>query len=397
MRPGCPQIRGGRPVPDGLRFVFNSQSFPSMPRFLPRFPLSLSLGLSLAAVAHAQGPARGGQAALPSIENLQTALTLTAAQAAQISPLLAEVAAAQKNADDLRAIYNTLRGTLVENAGASLNDPQKAQLAQLLAGPGARGGRGGGGAPGPAADQPASRTDPNSLTAHEQLLAKRLQGKIDVYVEGDSIARRWGTSDAAYKDYLANWNQNFFGWNVADFGWGADTLQNILWRLDNGELDGVNPKVIVFLGGTNNVGMQPGDDAKAADIARGIKAVLTRFQQKAPGATVILTGICPRNNSPQLYAFIKKINTIVATYADGKKVRYLDVNNQLADANGIFLPGMMNTDNLHPGVKGYQVWADGLKPILTELLGPPAKEDHAPPPSADPSATAPRAGVAGGG
>ena len=58
---------------------------------------------------------------------------------------------------------------------------------------------------------------------------------------------------------------------------------------------------------------------------------------------------------------------------------------------------MMNSDNLHPDVKGYQVWADGLKPILTELLGPPAKEDHAPPPTGDPSATAPRAGAAGGG
>jgi len=53
---------------------------------------------------------------------------------------------------------------------------------------------------------------------------------------------------------LANWNKNFFGWNAADFGWGADKTQNILWRLDNGELDGVNPKVIVLLAGTNNVG-----------------------------------------------------------------------------------------------------------------------------------------------
>jgi hypothetical protein len=120
--------------------------------------------------------------------------------------------------------------------------------------------------------------------------------------------------------------------------------------------------------------------------ASGIKAVLTRFQQKAPGATVILTAIFPRNNNPQLYAFIKKINAIVATYADGKKVRYLDMNDKLADANGNLFPGMMNTDSLHPDVKGYQVWADGLKPILSELLGPPAKEDFAPPPSADPSA-----------
>ncbi len=358
-----------------------------------RFFASLSLGLSLAVFASGQPRGTGlpaaTLAALPDLATLKTALTLTNVQAAQIGPLLAEIAAAQKDSADKLAIFNTLRGTLVENAGASLTDPQKAQLAQLLTGPGARGGRGGGG--GPAADQPAPRTDDNSRFAHEQHLVKRTQGKIDVYVEGDSIARRWGTSDVAYAKYLANWKENFFGWNVADFGWGADTLQNILWRLDNGELDGVNPKVIVFLGGTNNVGGAPGSDAKAEEIARGIKAVLTRFQQKAPGATVILTAIFPRNNNAQLYAFTKKINAIVATYADGKKVRYLDVNDKLADANGALLPGMMNNDNLHPDVKGYQVWADGLKPILTELLGPPAKEDHAPLPTGDPSASRPAA------
>src|SRR5690349_6865348 len=86
------------------------------------------------------------------------------------------------------------------------------------------------------ADLPAPRTDQNSITAHEQLLQKAKQGRIDIYFEGDSIVRRWGATD--YPDYLANWKQNFFGWNAADFGWGADRIQNILWRLKNGELDG---------------------------------------------------------------------------------------------------------------------------------------------------------------
>ncbi len=72
--------------------------------------------------------------------------------------------------------------------------------------------------------------------------------------------------------------------------------------------------------------------------------------------------------------------------ADGKTIRYLNVNDKLADKDGILLDGMMNTDRLHPDIKGYHVWADGLKPIFTELLGPPAKEDHAPPPTGDPSA-----------
>jgi lysophospholipase L1-like esterase len=235
------------------------------------------------------------------------------------------------------------------------------------------------------ADQPAPREDVNSQLAHEQLLEKAKKGGIDIYFEGDSITRRWGATD--YPVLLANWNTNFFGWNAADFGWGADQIQNILWRLENGELDGVNPKIIVLLAGVNNVGSWPGDDAKVEDITRGIKAVLAVCQQKAPEATIILTAIFPRNDNMAVIPTINKINDNLAQLADGKKIRFLNVNDRLADKDGKLFDGIMNAgDKLHPTIKGYQVWADGLKPIFTELLGPPAKTDHAPPPTGDPSA-----------
>src|SRR5437868_6641307 len=125
-----------------------------------------------------------------------------------------------------------------------------------------------------AADQPVPRTDANSQLAHTDLVAKAKQGGVDVYFIGDSITLRWGTSDAAYRDMLANWTANFHGWNAGDFGWGADRIEHMLWRLQNGELDGVHPKVFVILAGTNNVGREPGDDAKIADITAGIKALL---------------------------------------------------------------------------------------------------------------------------
>ena len=211
------------------------------------------------------------------------------------------------------------------------------------------------------------------------------KGGIDIYFEGDSITRRWGATD--YPHLLANWNTNFFGWNAADFGWGADQIQNILWRLENGELDGVNPKIIVLLAGINNVGSWPGDDAKVEDITRGMKAVLAVCQQKAPEATIILTAIFPRNDNMAVIPTINKINDNLAQLADGKKIRFLNVNDKLADKDGRLFDGMMNAgDKLHPTVKGYQVWADGLKPIFTELLGAPAMTDHAPPPTGDPSA-----------
>ncbi|HYV39042.1 MAG TPA: GDSL-type esterase/lipase family protein [Gemmataceae bacterium] len=237
------------------------------------------------------------------------------------------------------------------------------------------------------ADKPAPRTDANSKLAHEQMLANLKKGRIDVYFAGDSITRRWRATD--YPQFLANWNENFFGWNAANYGWGADNIQNILWRLQNGELEGVHPKVIVLLAGTNNVGSAPASDAKVADITKGIKAVLDTMREKAPKATIILMGILPRNDGPKATAVmpsINKINDNIAKFADGKTIRYLNINDKLADKDGKLLEGMTG-DRLHLSLKGYQVWADALKPLLTELLGPPAKEDHAPPPTGDPSAT----------
>ena len=233
------------------------------------------------------------------------------------------------------------------------------------------------------ADRPSPRTDPVSLAAHQQLLDKRTRGRIDVYFEGDSIVRRWGATD--YPDLLANWNENFHGWNAADFGWGADRTENILWRLENGELDGVNPKVIVLLAGTNNVGKEAVDEPAAAEIVRGVKAIIAACRTKAPDATIVLTAIFPRNDNMAVVPAIQRINRELATLADGHHLRFLDVNDRLADKDGRLVDGVMNErDKLHPTLKGYQIWADALKPILRELLGAPAATDMAPPPTGIP-------------
>src|SRR5688572_24638043 len=166
------------------------------------------------------------------------------------------------------------------------------------------------------ANEPVARTDQNSMIAHAQLLEKTKRGRIDIYFEGDSITRRWGATD--YPELLANWKQNFFGWNAANFGWGADTTQNILWRLHNGELDGVNPKVIVLLAGTNNVGNRlPADEAaRVEDVTRGLKAIVDTMRIKAPKATIILTGIFPRNDNIDVMRMINRINENLARLAD---------------------------------------------------------------------------------
>jgi lysophospholipase L1-like esterase len=162
----------------------------------------------------------------------------------------------------------------------------------------------------------------------------------------------------------------------------------VLWRLTNGELDKVNPKVIVVMAGTNNLGGRVpagGEETRVNEIIEGHKAILALCREKAPGAVIILMGVTPRNDTSSAQALVDRVNEKLARLADGKKVRYLNINDKLADKDGKFLAGM-SPDRLHLSIKGYQVWADALKPVLTELLGQPAKEDLAPPPTGDPSA-----------
>ena len=240
-----------------------------------------------------------------------------------------------------------------------------------------------------ASSQAVPRIDANSMQAHAQLKDKARQGRIDVYFTGDSITRRWGTSDAQYRDLLANWRRNFFGWNAADFGWGGDTVQNVLWRLEDGEFDGVRPKVVVLMAGTNNIADTPRTaiDSRIVDeIASGIQAIVELVQHRAPDATIVVMGITPRfdrQGGPGLAPTIAATNARIGALADGRRVRFLDLNGALAAPDGAPRAGM-TVDGLHLTVAGYQVWADALKPILTEILGPPATTDHAPPPSGNP-------------
>jgi lysophospholipase L1-like esterase len=234
--------------------------------------------------------------------------------------------------------------------------------------------------------QAVARTDANSMRAHEQLLQKARSGRIDLYFLGDSITRRWGATD--YPQLLEHWNASFHGWNAGNFGWGGDKVENIVWRIENGEL-GVKPRVIVLMAGTNDVGNQvpaQGIDTAAAEISSRIGALLAAVRVRAPEATVILMGILPRADNPAVMPVINRINQRIAQLADGRRVRYLNINAGFMAADGSLLPGMMTGDQLHLALPGYRAWAAALNPLLIQLLGPREAEDHAPAPTGDPSA-----------
>lgn len=230
-------------------------------------------------------------------------------------------------------------------------------------------------------DEPVPRLDANSLEAHAELLEKTRKGRIDLYFLGDSITRRWGALD--YPHLLEHWKKTFFGWNAANFGWGGDTTRNILWRIRNGELDGVNPKVVVLMAGTNNLGRD-----SVGWIVEGIRAIVATVQEKAPGAHIILMGITPRGDNPVHRATIPLINQELAKLA-GDKVRFVDFGNRFLTARTGLSGLLLEADRVHLALPGYEAWADALRPHLLELLGPPAQEDSAPPPTGDPAARKP--------
>jgi lysophospholipase L1-like esterase len=162
-----------------------------------------------------------------------------------------------------------------------------------------------------------------------------------------------------------------------------------LWRLEQGELDCVNPKVVVLMIGTNNIGGRPPEnvEAQAEDVAQGVRAILDVVREKSPAAKVVLMGITARNDqgSTAVMPTVDKVNEKIAKFADGETVVYLNINDKLADEQGKLFDGVTE-DGLHLSIEGYQIWADALKPLFTQWLGPPAEVDQAPPASGVPQA-----------
>ncbi len=222
--------------------------------------------------------------------------------------------------------------------------------------------------PGPAGPEPADAAAPKRgddgamnadfLASHESFLRRGKAGPIGVLFLGDSITHRW--SQPNVQDL---WQQHFGQYAPANFGIEGDKTQHVLWRIDNGELTGIHPKVVVLLLGTNNIGY-PVDD-----IVKGDKKIVEEIHRRLPETKVLLLGIFPRGGDPNdpARAKIKAVNTQLARLDDGGKTRFLDFGDKFLDANG-GLPAEMMPDALHPSPKGYQIWADAMQPLLDTMM-----------------------------
>jgi lysophospholipase L1-like esterase len=207
--------------------------------------------------------------------------------------------------------------------------------------------------------------DPAWVKRHEHFVAQAKQGGIDILFMGDSITDFWRSRGSNV------WNQFYAPLHAANFGINGDRTQHVLWRMDNGELDGIHPKVVVLMIGTNNTGKER--DKKTprntpSQVIEGVTAVVNDIRTKLPGSKILLLAIFPRGDGgPEQQAQINEINPAIARLADGKIVTFLDIGPKFLDENGI-LPRTVMPDLLHPNEHGYQIWADAMNPTLDEMV-----------------------------
>ncbi len=199
---------------------------------------------------------------------------------------------------------------------------------------------------------------------HKQFLERARQGGIDLLFLGDSLAQGWG--DASQKDL---WKNYFEPYKAANFGLGGDRTQQVLWRISNGEIDGIAPKVIVLSIGTNNLWV--GDSAEK--IAAGINAIVQLLRQKLPKTRILLLGILLRRRKAARMKSARRSGSLMSVLqklADGANVRFIDAGSKLVDAAGNIDPDkdFYQPDHVHLKTKGYEILAVAIKPVLIEML-----------------------------
>lgn len=207
---------------------------------------------------------------------------------------------------------------------------------------------------------PDGRVNPGFIASHERFVKLAREGTAQLVFLGDSITAGWGKNQAI-------WDKAFGAYTPVNFGIGGDRTQHVLWRITNGELDGISPKAFVLMIGTNNAGSN-----SAEEIAGGVTVIVETIRAKQPQARILLLAVFPRGDKPtgKLNAANEKltqVNGIIAKLDDGKNVHFLDIGPQFPLIDGALSPEVM-PDFLHLSPVGYQIWADAIGPKLAELM-----------------------------
>lgn len=193
---------------------------------------------------------------------------------------------------------------------------------------------------------------------HQQVLDRAAQGNVDLILVGDSITHGWEGEGKTL------WDQYYAPRNAVNMGFSGDKTQNVLWRFDHGEIDGISPKLAVLMIGTNNC-----NDNTADEIADGIKAVCAGIRTKLPKTKILILAIFPRGEGASVQREKNaKASDLASQIADGKHIFYLNINDKFLEPDGT-LPKDVMPDLLHPNEKGYKIWAEAIEPTVKKLMG----------------------------
>jgi lysophospholipase L1-like esterase len=207
---------------------------------------------------------------------------------------------------------------------------------------------------------PVSRANPtNWLARHEGFVKEAKAGGIDLLFMGDSITDNWRNRGKNV------WEKVYGSRHAANFGIGGDRTQHVIWRIEHGELEGISPKVIVLMIGTNNSNSDSPDQ-----ISEGVEKIVADMREKCPKSKILLLAIFPRGKAdapPKQMETINKVNARIAKLDDGKMITFLDINKVFLGPDGK-VPADIMPDFLHPNEHGYQLWADAMEPTLAKML-----------------------------
>ena len=213
--------------------------------------------------------------------------------------------------------------------------------------------------------------DANWVKRHEGFVDLAKKGGINVLFLGDSITDFWRVADPA-KGGKPVWDREYAPLGAANFGISGDRTQHVLWRLQNGELEGIKPKAVVLMIGTNNTGFERDGTTprnSPPQVIEGIRTIVQTLRTQLPQTKILLLAVFPRGEKPDhpQRKQIAEINAAIARLHDGRNVRFLDLGQQFLAADGT-MPKEIMPDFLHPGLKGYEIWAAAIKQPLAELM-----------------------------
>lgn len=208
----------------------------------------------------------------------------------------------------------------------------------------------------PASTTPVPREDDWWTKRHAASVERAKQGDVDLLFLGDSITQGWNDNET--------WKEHYGSRKAANFGFSGDRTQHVLWRLENGEIDGINPRGIVLMIGTNNAGSDSADD-----IAQGITKIVELLRERLPEANILLLAVFPRGETPNpTREKLDAVNAQIAKLDDGGKVHYLDIGPSFLEDDGTISKEIM-PDFLHLSAEGYKRWAKAIEPAVKHLLG----------------------------